>query len=171
MAATDEPTNAGALASATGNWQLDPSASTVALRTKSMWGLATVKAVFQATGGGGTVGSDGTVAGTLVIDAASVDTKNKTRDKHLRGSDFFEVEAYPTVTYTATGVRPAAGNQVTVTGTLTVHGESRPLDVPVTITEAGPDRVLVTGEVEIDRRDWGLTWAKGGARLINQVTV
>ena len=171
MAATDEPTNAGPLASTTGTWQLDPSATTVELRTKAMWGLAKVKVVFKPTSGGGTVGADGTVAGTLVIDAASVDTKNKKRDKHLRGSDFFEVETYPTFTYTATGARPATGNQAMVTGTLTVHGKSRPLDVPVTVTEAGPNQVLVTGEVEIDRSDWGLTWAKGGTRLINQVTV
>jgi polyisoprenoid-binding protein YceI len=171
MTATNEPTDAGPLASATGTWSLDPSASTVELHTKAMWGLATVKAVFKPTEGGGSVGGDGNVTGTLVIDASSVDTKNKKRDKHLRSSDFFEVEKYPTFTYAATGSRPATGNQVTVTGTLTVHGESRPLDVPVTITEAGPNRVLVTGQVEIDRSKWGLTWAKMGARLINQVTV
>ena len=171
MTATNEPTDAGPLASTTGTWQLDSSASTVELHTKAMWGLATVKAVFKAAGGGGTVGDDGSVAGTLVIDASSVDTKSKKRDTHLRGSDFFEVEIYPTFTYTATGARPATGNQVTVTGTLTVHGESRPLDVPVTVTEAGPNQVLVTGEVEIDRSKWGLTWAKMGARVINRVTV
>ena len=58
-----------------------------------------------------------------------------------------------------------------MTGTLTVHGERRPLDVPVIISEAGPNRVLVTAEVEIDRSESGLTWSKLGARLINQVTV
>jgi polyisoprenoid-binding protein YceI len=136
-----------------------------------MWGLAKVQAVFKATEGGGTVDDDGSVSGRLVIDASSVDTKNIKRDNHLRGSDFFEVETYPTFTYTATGTRPATGNQVLVAGTLTVHGESRPLDVPVTVTEAGPNRVLVTGEVEIDRSKWGLTWAKMGARVINRVTV
>jgi polyisoprenoid-binding protein YceI len=171
MTATNEPTDARSLAKTTSTWQLDPSASTVELHTKAMWGLATVKAVFKPTGGGGTVGDDGSVSGTLVIDASSVDTKNKKRDNHLRGSDFFEVETYPTLTYTATGGRLGTGDHVTVTGTLTVHGESRPLDVPVTVTEAGPNQVLVTGEVEIDRSKWGLTWAKMGAKLINQVTV
>ena len=79
------------------------------------------------------------------------------RDHHLHGSDFFEVDTYPTFTYAATGARSTPGNQVVVTGTLTVHGERRPLDVPVIISEAGPNRVLVTAEVEIDRSEWGLT--------------
>ncbi len=171
MTATNEPTGAGPLDGATGSWQLDPAATTVELHTKAMWGLATVKAVFKAVDGGGTVGADGSVAGTIVIDASSVDTKNKTRDKHLRSGDFFEVEKYPTITYTVTGAGPATDKRVTVTGTLTMHGESRPLDVPVTVTEAGPDKVLVTGEFEIDRSKWGLTWAKMGARLINQISV
>jgi polyisoprenoid-binding protein YceI len=171
MTDPNEPKDAGPLAGATGRWQLDASASTIELRTKSMWGLVSVKAVFKLTEGGGTVGDDGSVTGTLVIDASSVDTKVKKRDSHLRSSDFFEVEKYPTFSYTVTGARPATGNQVTVTGTLTVHGESRPLDVPVTVSEAGPNQVRVTGEVEIDRSKWGLTWAKMGARLINQVTV
>ncbi len=161
----------GNLASATGTWRLDPSASTVDLHTKTMWGLVNVTAVFKATEGGGTVGNDGSVAGTLVIDASSVATKNNKRDDHLRGKDFFEVETYPIFTYTATGARPATGNQVMVIGTLTVHGESRPLDVPVIVTETGPNQVLVTGEAKIDRSKWGLTWAKMGARLINRVTV
>jgi len=171
MAATNESTGAGPLAATAGIWKLDSSASTVELVTKAMWGLATVKAVFKPTEGGGTVGDDGSVAGTLVVDASSVATKSKKRDNHLRGGDFFEVETYPTFTYTATGSRPVSGNQVTVIGTLTVHGESRPLDIPVTVSGAGPNQVRVTGEVEIDRSKWGLTWAKMGAGLINQVTV
>lgn len=158
-------------AGATGAWQLDPSATTVELHTRTVWGLARITAVFKATGGRGTVGDDGSVTGTLVVDASSVDTKHKKRYHHLRGSDFFEVDTYPTFTYAATGARSTPGNQVVVTGTLTVHGERRPLDVPVIISEAGPNRVLVTAEVEIDRSEWGLTWSKLGARLINQVTV
>lgn len=173
MTAKNEPAGSSvrALASATGTWRLDSSASMIDLHTKAMWGLAKVKAVFKATEGGGTVDDDGSVSGRLVIDASSVQTKNSKRDNHLRGSDFFEVETYPTFTYTATGARPATGNRYIVTGTLTVHGESRLLEVPVTVTEAAPNRVLIAGEVEIDRSKWGLTWAKMGARLVNQVTV
>jgi polyisoprenoid-binding protein YceI len=41
------------------------------------------------------------VQGTLVIDAASFDTKNKKRDDHLRTADFLEADKYPAITFTA----------------------------------------------------------------------
>jgi polyisoprenoid-binding protein YceI len=161
----------GPLVDAIGTWQLDPSASTIILHTKSMWGLAKVKATFKAAEGSGSLDGNGNLFGRFVIDATSVDTKNRKRDDHLRGSDFFEEDIYPTFIYTATGARLSTGNQVVLMGNLTVHGESRPLDLPVTVTEVGSHTVLVTGEVEIDRSKWGLTWAKMGASLINQVKV
>jgi hypothetical protein len=58
-----------------------------------------------------------------------------------------------------------------VTGALTELGKSRPLDLPVIVSEGRPNQVLVDNEVEIDRRERRLTGAKRGARLINQVTV
>lgn len=36
---------------------------------------------------------------SLTIDAASLDTGIEMRDNHLRSSDFFEVERFPTVTF------------------------------------------------------------------------
>ena len=72
----------------------------------AMWGLAKVKGRFNAVEGSGVIGEDGTVSGTLVFDAKSIDTKNKRRDTHLRSGDFFEVEKYPTFTYAATVSQP-----------------------------------------------------------------
>ena len=109
-------------------------------------------------------------AGTIVIDASSVDTKNKTRDKHLRSGDFFEVDTHPTIIYTATGASPV-GDTFKVSGDLTVHGQTRPLEVMATGTDDGAGRVRITAEVDIDRSQWGLTWAKMGARLANHVVV
>jgi polyisoprenoid-binding protein YceI len=158
------------LAGAAGAWTLDPTASTIEFESKAMWGLAKVKGRFQAVEGGGVVATDGTVSGTLVIDARSVDTKNKKRDDHLRSGDFFEVDTYPTVIYTVTGASPV-GDQVKVSGDLTIHGQTRPLEVVATVDDSGPDRVRITTEVDIDRSQWGLTWAKMGARLGNHVVV
>ena len=157
------------LAVSAGTWTLDPAVSTVELHTKAMWGLAKVKATFTALEGSGVVTADGDVTGTLVVDAASVNTGNAKRDEHLRGSDFFEVATYPTFIYTATGATHGPDGVITFTGTLTVHGQTRPLSL--TATAAGTDRVTVTAKAEIDRSQWGLTWAKMGAGLHNRVTV
>lgn len=50
---------------------------------KAMWGLATVRGVFREFGGRLDV-RPSAVAGGLTIEAASLDTRNKRRDKHLR---------------------------------------------------------------------------------------
>ncbi len=69
-----------------------------------MW-IVPVKGTAKALSGDGHVGADGSVQGTLVIDAASINTKNKKRDAHLRTDDFFEVDKYPTLTFTVDGGR------------------------------------------------------------------
>lgn len=154
-----------------GAWALDPAASTVELHTKAMWGLAKVKATFAIVEGSGVVGTDGDVTGTLVVDAASIDSGKPARDKHLRGKDFFEVETYPTFTYTATGATVGADGAITIDGTLTVHGQTHPLPLAATTTRLDADRVTVSAEAEIDRSAWGVTWSKMGAGLHNHVIV
>ena len=157
---------------ATGSWNLDPSATTVELHSKAMWGLANVKGTFKVASGTGTVGADGQVSGQLVIDAKSIDTHNRRRDEHLRSGDFFEVEKYPTITYAVTGASMLGADQVAVSGTLEVHGVTRPLDVVAAVAEVTPTRAVLTADAAgIDRREWGLTWAKMGARVINRVVV
>jgi polyisoprenoid-binding protein YceI len=171
MAEGDQGEGAGLLAAAVGNWKLDPAATTIELRTKAMWGLAKVKAHFKAIEGNAVVGEGGTVSGTIVTDAGSVDTKNTKRDAHLRSGDFFEVEKFPSFTYAVTGARPAAGGKITLNGTFTVRDQTRPLDVLATATENGPDRMTITAETDLDRSQWGLTWAKMGAGLHNHLVI
>ncbi len=158
------------LAAATGSWALDPGATSVEFRSKSLWGLANVVGRMSALEGNAAVDGEGHVSGTLIIDATSVDTKNKRRDKHLKSADFFEVIKYPTLTYTMTGATPTADGRFAVTGTLSVHGQSRPVDLLATF-ESSADRATITAETDIDRSEWGLTWAKLGAQLLNHVVV
>jgi polyisoprenoid-binding protein YceI len=154
-----------------GVWTLDPAATTITLHTKALWGMAKVKATFTALSGTATVTADGQVSGELVIDAASVDSGMAKRDKHLRTKDFFEVEKYPTFVYSVTGGRPAADGTVELAGSLTVHGVSRPLDLSATVTSTGPNSATVSGEADIDRSEWGLSWTKMGARVDNHIVI
>jgi polyisoprenoid-binding protein YceI len=163
--------SAGLLAGAAGNWKLDPAHTTVELHTKAMWGLAKVKGTMTAIEGSGTVSEDGSVSGTLVIDATSISTNNKKRDEHLRGSDFFEVVKYPTLTYSVTGVTPMDDGKLKVSGSLAVHGRTHPLESSATAVKGDPGRVTLTVQAEVDRSEWGMTWAKMGAKLDNRVVV
>ncbi|MFE6822874.1 YceI family protein [Streptomyces sp. NPDC057690] len=141
----------------TGLWQLDTGASTVALKHKAMWGLATAKGVFAIVGGGGEVAADGTVTGTLVLDAASIDTKNAKRDAHLRSADFFDVEKYPEITFAVRGAELGADGAVKVSGQLTVHGISRPQNFTARLSQADADAVTLDATFTVDRNEFGIT--------------
>jgi polyisoprenoid-binding protein YceI len=161
--------NTADLSAFAGSWTLDPSQTSIEFHTKAVW-VANVKGTFKAIEGSGTVGADGGVTGSIVLDAASVDTRKKKRDDHLRTADFFEVDSFPTITFVVTGAHPKEAGKVDLTGTLTIHGTTRPMallaDVNVTDMSA-----IVSAEMDIDRSEWGLTWAKMGAGLKNHVVI
>ncbi len=155
----------------TGNWTLDPSRSKIALRSKSVWGLVTVKGVFGQVEGQGTVSAAGDASGTITVASASIDTKNKKRDEHLRSADFLDAENHPAITFTADQVSPARPG-FAVTGSLTVRGTTRPLSFDAQIASTDGSEVWLDGEAAVDRTDFGLTWNQLGMSSVdNTITV
>jgi polyisoprenoid-binding protein YceI len=152
-----------------GSWKLDPGHTSIVFITKAMWVL-TVRGAFKATEGSGTVGADGSVSGSIVIDATSVDTKQKKRDAHLRTADFFEVDAHPTITFSLTEAHPKGAGKVELVGTLTIRGTTRPITLLAEVSSTD-DSATVATEFDIDRSEWGLRWAKMGAGLRNHVVI
>jgi polyisoprenoid-binding protein YceI len=158
-------------AALTGNWTLDASKSTVGLRSKSIWGLVPVKGVFRQVSGQGTVSSAGDVNGTVTVGAASIDTKNKRRDTHLRSADFFDSDTYPDITFAVTQAGPS-GQGVTVSGNLTVRDRTRPVTFDATASAVGDSELSLDAEVHVDRSDFGLTWNRMGmVSMHNTITV
>jgi polyisoprenoid-binding protein YceI len=158
----------GALA---GEWVLDPRTSSIWLKSRSMWGLAPVNGVFREVSGNGTVAADGEISGTVTVAAASIDTNNAQRDKHLRSADFFDSGNHPDITFTADGIRPS-GAGVAVTGALTVRGRTRPLSFDAAASVPGDGEVWLDAEVHINRADFGLTWnLMGGTSMNNTLAI
>ena len=89
-------------------WILAPSRSTISLQNRSMWGLVRVNGVFRQVTGDASVSPAGQVTGAVTVVAASIDTENAKRDKHLRSSDFFE----PVTIRTSPSPARASGRQV-----------------------------------------------------------
>jgi polyisoprenoid-binding protein YceI len=143
-----------------GNWTLDGAKSEIALKSKSMWGMAAVKGVFSQVSGTGTVSAAGEVTGSVAVGAASIDTKNSKRDDHLRSADFFDVSNHPEITFEVDSIKPA-GDGVTVAGTLTVRGRAKTVSFPATVS-GGDAEVRIDGDLQVDRSDFGLTWNKMG---------
>ncbi len=100
---------------------------------------------------------NGEVSGILTVAAASVDTRNARRDKHLRSADFFDSASYPGISFTVGRIRPS-GQGVTVTGALTVRGRTRPLAFDARATVPGAGEGWVDAEIGVNRGDLGLTW-------------
>ena len=104
---------------------------------------------------------------TLVIKADSVDSDNEKRDKHLRGPDFFESASYPEITFTAATFKKTGEGAYTATGTLTMHGVSEELTVPLEVIGEGTDpwggyRAGVHASFSVNRSDFGMTYMLEG---------
>ncbi|MGH9189985.1 MAG: YceI family protein [Acidimicrobiales bacterium] len=99
----------------------------------------------------------------ITIDATSVSTDDSRRDAHLRSADFLDVDRYPTLTFTSTGVEPRAEAVWRVEGDLTLHGTTRSIGLDVEFTgvagaDIGEHRAGFSASAALDREDWGLTW-------------
>jgi polyisoprenoid-binding protein YceI len=151
-----------ALLGSAGTWELDAEGSSVTFVSTSLWGLTKVKGRFTGLSGGGSVGTDGSVSGELVIDARSVSTGKAKRDTHLRSDDFFKTSSQPEITYRASAVTPLGAQTARVTGTLTVAGTTRPLEVEARVEEIDDAGATVSTHLDIDRSDWGVTFRKMG---------
>jgi polyisoprenoid-binding protein YceI len=136
------------------SWRLDPARSSVAFEVRHFYGLITVKGRFTSYEGTLDLGSQPAVE--LTIDAASVDTNQKKRDKHLRSGDFFDVEHHPELRF----VSEAAvldGEQLRVRGSLRAAGGTLPLDLEATVRPVD-DEIEIEAVAHIDHRRLGLTW-------------
>jgi len=99
----------------------------------------------------------------VVIDAGSIDTGVEQRDGHLRSADFFDVERFPTISFTSTRVEKAGAGALTVAGDLTMHGVTRPVVLDVEYAGSAKDpwggiRAGFSARVSLDRKDFGLTY-------------
>ena len=98
----------------------------------------------------------------VTIQAASVTTGNEQRDGHLKTGDFFDVAAYPTITFVSSAVSQN-GTDWDITGDLTINDVTRSVTVPFEQTGSAKDpygnlRIGFEGGVTINRSDWGLAF-------------
>src|SRR5258706_1402922 len=114
------------------------------------------------------------------IKATSIDTSVPDRDKHLRSGDFFDVEKFPEITFKSESIKATSKDKYDVTGTLTLHGVSKRVTLPVSYlgqvkdpwggTRAGFETVTT-----LNRKDYGIVWNKaldnGGVMLGDDVKV
>ncbi|MFI9776955.1 YceI family protein [Streptomyces sp. NPDC051956] len=156
-----------------GTYEIDPAASSVNFRMRSVFGLFPVRGSFRITRG--RIDVTGPVAKSTVdvrIGADTFESGSARRDDHVRSADYLDVDTHPEFAFRGEGVE--VGTDVTVlTGQLTVLGVSRPVDVTVESVAVEGRRLTVVGSAVVDRYAFGVTTAKGmtGRRLTVRLDV
>jgi polyisoprenoid-binding protein YceI len=136
-------------------WTVEPDESFVEFAVKTFWGVATVHGSFDRFDGSYENGPDGATI-ELTIEADSLDTGNKTRDKHLRSTDFFHITEHPRVRFTSTRVHDVNGEILHVVGRLEAAGNVVPLEFPATIRPVG-DGLEVEATTTVDQSQLGMS--------------
>jgi len=107
---------------------------------------------------------------SIVIQARSIHTGNEQRDKHLKSADFFDVERFPTMTFsTREVVRDGAAYRLR--GPLTIHGVTREVEIPFQLNGrvtdlSGDQRIGFEGHLTLRRKDYGVIGPEGFNRIV-----
>jgi polyisoprenoid-binding protein YceI len=151
----------------TTTYQIDPRHSSAQFAVTHLM-IATVRGEFH--GVTGTVVLDDTDLSkssvNVTIDAASLDSREPDRDKHLKSSDFLDVANHPTITFQSSKVESAGPGKLKVTGDLTIRGVTKQVVLEVTSPKSpikdpwGLQRTAASGATKINRQDFGVAWNK-----------
>ena len=102
----------------------------------------------------------------VAIDASQLKAGDGTTLKRLKSKDFFWVEKYPTVTFVGKSLSMKTATTGAVSGDLTARGVTKPVSMAVTFSAPpaqakGTERVALTGQTTINRKDFGMTAYSG----------
>lgn len=139
-----------------GVWNVDPGRSTIGFKSRSFYGLVPVKGHFSEFSGDGQITETQTVFGRIDIKAASLDTKLRKRDEHLRSADFFDVARFPDISMVVTSAEGIDGDIVDLRAQLTVKGTTAPLPLQTKVTVLDDGAVRLSAQSTIDRKDFGV---------------
>ena len=171
---------APALSDLTGTYTIDASHSSIgfvarhAMVTKVRGNFNEFAGTFKADGD-----NPANSSAQLVIQAASIDTRNADRDAHLRSNDFFAMDDYPEMRFESTEIEPVGATEFKVTGDLTLRGVTKPVTIDLELTGSSIDpwgntRVGFEGSTVVNRKDWGVNWnaaLEAGGVLVSEKVI
>src|SRR6266446_410921 len=147
-----------------GTWKFDPMHTQVEFSAKHL-GMMTVRGHFAEVTATGEIHPDHPERTSVeaTINTASIRPHNEQRDNDLRSSNFLEIEKYPQMTFKSTKLEPAGPDRYTLTGDLTIKGNTRPVTLAVVKYGEFTDpnmghRIGYAAEGRINRKDFGLTF-------------
>jgi polyisoprenoid-binding protein YceI len=128
---------------------------------------------FKIASGSVAVANNQITGGNFVIDIKSMDLQDKggmfdaKLRPHLMSGDFFDAEKFATATFAITSVQPytksnedtsiVAGANYTVSGNLTLKGETKNVSFPAKI-DLDENTLQAKANFDIDRRQWQMNY-------------
>jgi polyisoprenoid-binding protein YceI len=155
-----------------GTYAADPAHSSLEFTAQHM-DISTIRGSFLKFEASLEGGDQPRVSGT--IETGTIDTRDETRDGHLKNADFFDVERFPTASFSGTLVAPDR-----LVGELTLRGVTKPIEMTANVTGPAVDpwgnsRVGIDLEGTVNRHDFGVSWnldlPNGGKLLEDEVTL
>jgi polyisoprenoid-binding protein YceI len=113
----------------------------------------------------------------VMISAASIDSNNDRRDRHLKSPDFFNVAEHPELRFRSKLVKVFGKDMMRVSGDLTMHGVTKPITADMKLIGVGETAQGFKSGFEatftIKRTDFGMDTyvASGGLGDAVEVTV
>jgi polyisoprenoid-binding protein YceI len=97
----------------------------------------------------------------MEVQVNSLNSNHAERDRHFLSDDFLSAGDYPTATFVSTGFEPTGDNEGVLTGDLTLKGETREIEMPVTLMGEGEDpwgnyRAGFEGSTMLTLADFGI---------------
>ena len=142
-------------------WKIDPLHSGVQFKVKHLM-ISTVTGDFKAYDATAETSSDDSFENAQISFSAqigSISTGNEQRDGHLKSGEFFDAEAFPTLSFVSTSY-----SNNTLKGNLTIKDVTKEVELDAEFgglmtdfygqTKAGFE---ISGK--INRKDFGLTWS------------
>jgi polyisoprenoid-binding protein YceI len=150
---------------APGHWTIDPDHTAIRFVARHL-GVADIHGRFNRFSGNLWIAErirDSQV--DLFIEADSIDTGVRSRDRHLRSQDFLDVDAHPYVTFSGGNFMHRGGSRWDVTGTLELKDVAHTIKLDTTYLGVGTGltgepRAACQAVSELHREDFTLTWQK-----------
>lgn len=93
----------------------------------------------------------------VLLDMASATiAEDAEQNQSLPTEDWFHTTAFPTAQFTSSSIRGTGAGQYAAEGTLTIRGKAKPVTLPFQLAEQADGTAIATGELVLDRRDFGL---------------
>ncbi|SOB93397.1 YceI family protein [Thalassospira xiamenensis] len=147
------------------SYKLDPTHTSVIFIVNHL-GFSNFQGRFGGTSGELTLDRENPAASSAIItiDLSKVDTGVEGLDNHMKTADFLNVEQNPTATFKSTSIEMTGDKTATITGDLTLLGQTKPLVLDVTLTGEGDhpmtgDHVLGFGATgTVTRSEYGMNY-------------